>query len=97
MATLSIRSLPDEDHKALRLRAARHGVSMEAEARAILHRALQEESPTEQEFAARVQEVQAWVARLPMRAALGGVDDFIAERRREAAAEEAARDRPQRP
>jgi plasmid stability protein len=40
MATLSIRNLPDEDHEALRLRAARHGVSMGAEARAILHRAL---------------------------------------------------------
>jgi len=40
MATLSIRNLPDEDHKALRLRAAHHGVSMEAEARAILHQAL---------------------------------------------------------
>ena len=42
MATLSIRNLPDEDHRALCLRAARHGVSMEAEARAILHRALQD-------------------------------------------------------
>jgi len=40
MATLSIRNLPDEDHEALRLRAAHHGVSMGAEARAILHRAL---------------------------------------------------------
>ena len=40
MATISIRNLPDEDHKALRLRAAHHGVSMEAEARAILHQAL---------------------------------------------------------
>jgi plasmid stability protein len=40
MATLSIRNLPDEDHKALRRRATRHGVSMEAEARAILHCAL---------------------------------------------------------
>ena len=42
MATLSIRNLPDEDHKALRLRAAHHGVSMEAEARAILRQALHE-------------------------------------------------------
>jgi len=33
MATLSIRNLPDEDHEALRLRAAHHGVSMGAEAR----------------------------------------------------------------
>jgi plasmid stability protein len=36
MATLSIRNLPDEVHRALRLRAARHGRSMEAEAREIL-------------------------------------------------------------
>ena len=43
MATLSIRNLPEEDHKALRLRAAHHGVSMEAEARAILRQALREQ------------------------------------------------------
>lgn len=36
MATLSIRNLPEEVHRALRLRAARHGRSMEAEARQIL-------------------------------------------------------------
>lgn len=46
MATLSIRNLSDEDHKALRVRAAHHGVSMEAEARAILHEALREQPPT---------------------------------------------------
>lgn len=42
MATLSIRNLPEEDHRALRIRAAMRGVSMESEARAILHQALQE-------------------------------------------------------
>jgi plasmid stability protein len=36
MATLSIRHLPEDVHRALRLRAARHGHSMEAEARQIL-------------------------------------------------------------
>jgi plasmid stability protein len=43
VATLSIRNLSADDHKALRRRAADHGVSMEAEARAILRRALHEE------------------------------------------------------
>ena len=36
MATLNIRNLPDEVHRRLRVRAAEHGRSMEAEARAIL-------------------------------------------------------------
>lgn len=36
MATLTIRNLDDETKKALRFRAARHGVSMEQEARTIL-------------------------------------------------------------
>jgi plasmid stability protein len=43
VATLSIRNLPEEDHKALRLRAAHHGVSMEAEARSILRQVLREQ------------------------------------------------------
>ncbi len=36
MARLTVRNLPDEVHRALRVRAARHGRSIEAEARAIL-------------------------------------------------------------
>ena len=36
MAMLTIRDLPDEVHRALRLRAARHGHSMESEVREIL-------------------------------------------------------------
>lgn len=36
MAILTVRNLPDEVHRALRVRAARHGRSMEAEAREIL-------------------------------------------------------------
>ena len=43
MATLSIRNFPEEYHKTLRLRAADNGVSMEAEARAILRAALREQ------------------------------------------------------
>lgn len=36
MATLTVRNLPDEVHRALRLRAAAHGRSTEAEVREIL-------------------------------------------------------------
>jgi antitoxin FitA len=36
MATLTVRNLPDEVHRALRVRAARHGRSTEAEVREIL-------------------------------------------------------------
>ena len=36
MAVLTIRSLPDEIHRALRVRTARHGRSTEAEAHSIL-------------------------------------------------------------
>jgi plasmid stability protein len=40
MATLTVRNLPDDVHRALRLRAAEHGCSTEAEVRAILERAV---------------------------------------------------------
>jgi plasmid stability protein len=36
MATLTVRNLPDDVHRALRVRAAQHGHSMEAEVREIL-------------------------------------------------------------
>lgn len=36
LAMLTVRNLPDEVHRALRVRAALHGHSMEAEAREIL-------------------------------------------------------------
>ena len=36
MANLTVRNLPEETHRALRVRAARHGRSAEAEVRAIL-------------------------------------------------------------
>ena len=36
VAMLTVRNLPDEVHRALRIRAAQHGHSMEAEAREIL-------------------------------------------------------------
>ena len=36
MPTLTVRNLPEETHRALRVRAARHGRSTEAEVRSIL-------------------------------------------------------------
>ncbi len=40
MPAINIRNLPDETHRALRVRAAQNGRSMEAEARAILDETL---------------------------------------------------------
>lgn len=40
MAMLTVRNLPDEVHRALRVRAAQHGQSMEAEVREILEAAI---------------------------------------------------------
>ena len=40
MAMLTVRNLPDEVHRALRVRAALHGHSMEAEVREILNNAV---------------------------------------------------------
>jgi antitoxin FitA len=46
MATLTIRGLDEETKTRLRVRAARHGRSMEAEVRAILEDALPSELPS---------------------------------------------------
>ena len=43
MAMLTVRNLPDEVHRALRVRAAVHGRSTEAEVRAILEDAVKPE------------------------------------------------------
>lgn len=40
VAMLTVRNLPDEVHRALRVRAAQHGQSMEAEVREILESAI---------------------------------------------------------
>jgi plasmid stability protein len=53
MASLTIRNLDDEFKIRLRLRAARHGWSMEQEARDILRRAVQS-APTDTGFAERI-------------------------------------------
>jgi plasmid stability protein len=46
VATLTIRGLDDETKARLRVRAARHGRSMEAEVRAILEDALPSQQPS---------------------------------------------------
>ncbi len=44
MRVVTVRNLPDETHRALRLRAARHGRSTEAEIRAILEEVVRPET-----------------------------------------------------
>jgi plasmid stability protein len=43
MANVNVRNLPDEVHRAIRIQAAQHGLSTEAEIRAILERAARPE------------------------------------------------------
>ncbi|KVP00628.1 plasmid stability protein [Burkholderia ubonensis] len=43
MPVITVRNLPDEVHRALRVRAAQHGRSTEAEVRDILEKAVQPE------------------------------------------------------
>jgi plasmid stability protein len=81
MATLNIRRLPEEVHAKLRVRAAKAGRSMEAEARMILAEAVEERQPKPVDLAAlRAFMLRLYDGRLPT----GVVDDFIHERRREA-------------
>jgi plasmid stability protein len=83
VAALNIRNLPREVHTRLRVRAARAGRSMEAEARVILTEACMEK-PSHQPAPA----LQDWVDALY---ALGKphrvVESLIAARRRESARE----------
>lgn len=51
MADLSIRNLDDDVKQRLRIRAAEHGRSMEAEVREILSEALRESEPPSNPFA----------------------------------------------
>ena len=81
MAALNIRNLPDEVHRELRIRAARHNRSVEAEARAILGEVCKPRKSTEEV----VRAVQAWVDDVygPNKPK-GVVDELIRERREEA-------------
>lgn len=93
MATLTVRNIPDEDLASLRVVAAEHGRSMEAEVRDLIRHAkpeaqrmapprLEDLPPVSPEVHARVERAQAMV-----REAFGGVmptgrvDAFLAERR----------------
>ena len=83
MPVLNLRRIPEETHRRLRLRAARHGRSMESEARAVI------EAACHRADAPDPAALQKWVAvlygrRLPK---TSPVDSMIAERRREAAHE----------
>ena len=80
MATLNIRNLPDPVHARLRLRAAKFGRSMEAEARTILADACRPEVSDD-----KLSDLQNLVNRLyGDNKPTGVVDDLIHERRREA-------------
>lgn len=83
MAILNIRNLPDEIHRQLRIRAAKAGRSMEAEARAILTAVI-----TQDMGQLRPVDLQSWVDQLygdnkPKNV----VETLLAERRQEAARE----------
>ena len=81
MATLNIRRLPDDVHAKLRVRAAKAGRSMEAEARKILAEAVEETQAKPVDLATlRAFMLRLYDGRLPTRV----VDEFIQERRREA-------------
>ena len=86
MAVLSIRNLPDEVHARLRVRAARAGRSMEAEARAILADAVNGDSDTAEEHPLRKLRALLDEVYGPDKPT-GVVEELIAERRREAARE----------
>jgi plasmid stability protein len=80
MATLNIRSLPEAARRQLRIRAAKAGRSMEAEARAILTDVCRSEEPTPSPSA-----LQEYVDSLYGDAKPAHVvEDLIAERRGEA-------------
>lgn len=88
MATLSVRNLPDEIQTILRQRAARAGVSMEAEVRRILIQACTSQPPNGERLQTVLSNIQRWSRQLPgMAASHSAVDDFLAERRRESANE----------
>ncbi|MGH3319227.1 MAG: FitA-like ribbon-helix-helix domain-containing protein [Streptosporangiaceae bacterium] len=73
MATLTVRGLDDETRDRLRVRAAQHGRSMEAEVRAILHDLLPSPTPS-YGLGSRIHDRFA---------AIGGADDLELPRRSE--------------
>ena len=89
MATLTVRNLPDEVRDQLRLRAARKGRSMEAEARAVLSEAIgAKPRRSKEEYRPVIEKIQAEMRQF-VRPGRSLVDELIAERRWEAACEDA--------
>ena len=89
MVTLTIHDVPEETHKNLSARAAEHGRSVEEEVRRILAEhavpVMDYKNPkTKEEIAAAVKEAREFFR--PMRETYS-VDQFIAEKREEAARE----------
>ncbi len=83
MATLNVRNLPDSVHTSLRMRAARMGRSMEAEAREILADACRPASGNPDLTALQGLVDELYGADKPSQV----VEDLIAQRRREAQGE----------
>ena len=71
MATITVRNLPEETHRALRVRAAEHGRSTEAEVRAIL------EATVRPAVRLRIGTEIHRIAR-----GVGGMDDLVISRNR---------------
>lgn len=88
MATLTIRNLDDKVHAALRVRAAQHGRSMEEEARQALSEAVGAATPPPDPDAAAARLRELVKAANNGRYPCDSVDQFIADRRLEAAREE---------
>ncbi len=87
MAVLTIRNLPDKVRDRLRIRAAAAGMSMEAQARAILSEASLERAKTETPVS-----LQKWVDDLYADDKPSSVvDDLLAARRKEVRAERSVR------
>lgn len=92
MKTITIRNVPDEDYRALRVRAAQNGRSMEAELRALIERARAEprtarawRKPAPDDIARLVKEIQTESAKIiPAGAPWSEIDALAAERRAEA-------------
>ena len=85
MATLTVRNLPDEALSKFRIKAARNGRSMEAEARdlivAIADGAELSAAPVALSFDERVDRAQAMIRAELGELPKGRVDAFIAERK----------------
>ena len=78
---MNIRNLPDEIHRELRLRAARHNRSMEAEARAILGDACR----PSKSLGEAIIRIHGWIDEQYGPDKLSGVVDELIRKRRESA------------